>query len=485
MRRRLLALAALGLVFAGPAAPAAVTPAVSASVAVDVSCFGDCGSFVADFARTADGGAGAASASASFEGVHAQTHSSADEAVGALTVDAAASLTVPPGAAGNVNVTPTATIDDTITLSGPATVTVHGAIAADIVSDSSSDYVLGKVLIAGTEAATEEYDGTASGARSFSADVTLPAGTSDFEATLSAHIDLRPSDGETLGASVKQSTMTFAIEVPAGITASSGSGRLPLSAGPATTPSLRIADVDKPEGDSGTTPFSFQIALSGPSASPVTVDYATVDGTAAAPGDYVSASGTVSFAPGQTAKLVAVDVVGDATDEPDETFEVHLSGAAGATIADAAGTGTIRNDDGAAPPPAPCIAVSPATAVEFGTGMLAAPGAPVSIKGDKQISVTNCGATTETILVHATNATGSAASWELTDGDPCAAGKNRFGLSLAISEVSLRVAAADRILVTLGPGQAVTRNVRILMACSGSDGAGQTLTLRLVFTATT
>jgi DNA-binding CsgD family transcriptional regulator len=94
------------------------------------------------------------------------------------------------------------------------------------------------------------------------------------------------------------------------------------------------------------------------------------------------------------------------------------------------------------------------------------------------------GTQSETIVVRGTSATGGGTSWELTDGDPCAAGPNRFGLVLTISEVSLRVGAANRTLVTLAPGGTVTRNVRILMACSGSAGAGSTLTTQLVLTAT-
>jgi hypothetical protein len=84
----------------------------------------------------------------------------------------------------------------------------------------------------------------------------------------------------------------------------------------------------------------------------------------------------------------------------------------------------------------------------------------------------------------ATSATGGGATCELTDGDPCAAGANRLGLILRISGVSLRVGGGNRILATIEPGSTLTRNVRLLMACTGSDGAGKTLTTQLVFTAT-
>ena len=77
----------------------------------------------------------------------------------------------------------------------------------------------------------------------------------------------------------------------------------------------------------------------------MTVAYATANGTATAGSDYVAASGTLTFLAGQTSKTVAVTVNGDAAVEADETFTVNLSGAAGATIADAQGGGTITNDD--------------------------------------------------------------------------------------------------------------------------------------------
>jgi fibronectin-binding autotransporter adhesin len=487
--RRLVVLATFGLVVVaalGPAAPAALAPAVTASVAVDVSCFGPCGTFVADFARNNDGGLGAASASASYEGVHAQAHASANEGTGGLAVDATGSLHVPVGAAGNVNMTPIARIDDTITLSAPATLTVHGTITADIASDSPSDYVLGKVLFAGEEAVTEEYDGTAAGTRPFSALVALPAGTSDFRAELTAHIDLRPSDGQSLAATVKPSTMTFTIDVPDGITVSSGSGRLPLSPGGPSPPSLSITDVAKAEGESGTTPFSFDVTLSGASASPVTVHYATADGTATAPDDYAAASGTLTFAPSDIAKTVTIEVQGDTAPEADETFVVRLTNATGASIADDSGAATIRDDDSGPPPPPAkaCITVSPAATIDFGTGMLSKPGAVVSLAGNQSITVTNCGTQTEAIVVRGTSAGASGTTWDLTEGDPCAAGPGKFGLALSIGELSLRVGTANKTVGTLEPGQTVTRKPRILMACSGSSGAGQTLTTQLIFLAT-
>ena len=104
------------------------------------------------------------------------------------------------------------------------------------------------------------------------------------------------------------------------------------------------------EGNSGTTNAVFTVTLSAASASTVTVDYATANGTATAGSDYTAATGTLSFAAGTTSKTITVPVTGDTTVESTETFVVNLTNAVGATLADAQGVGTITNDDTATPP---------------------------------------------------------------------------------------------------------------------------------------
>ena len=51
---------------------------------------------------------------------------------------------------------------------------------------------------------------------------------------------------------------------------------------------------------------------------PVSVQYATADGTATAPADYTATADTLSFAIGEMSKTFAVPVVGDLVDEPNE-----------------------------------------------------------------------------------------------------------------------------------------------------------------------
>jgi large repetitive protein len=85
------------------------------------------------------------------------------------------------------------------------------------------------------------------------------------------------------------------------------------------------------------------ISLSASSTFPVTVDYATADGTAAAPADYTPATGTVTIAPGQTTATVPVSTLGDALVEPTEAFTLVLSNPTNSTIAQATATVTLTD----------------------------------------------------------------------------------------------------------------------------------------------
>ena len=112
--------------------------------------------------------------------------------------------------------------------------------------------------------------------------------------------------------------------------------------------------------------MGFTITLSKSWTTPVTVNYATSNGSATAGQDYNATSGTITFAPGVTSQVVNVGVVGDATVESNETLAVTLSNPSGATISRSSATGTIVNDD-VAPPPTVSIANSTANEGNSGT----------------------------------------------------------------------------------------------------------------------
>jgi hypothetical protein len=111
-------------------------------------------------------------------------------------------------------------------------------------------------------------------------------------------------------------------------------------------PRITIGNRTVVEGTSGTTGARFFVRLSTVAQKPITVRYATADGTAKAGLDYVARSGEILFSPGQSSRKVVVAVKGDTLAERDERFTVRLSDAVGAKIAIASGTGTITDDDG-------------------------------------------------------------------------------------------------------------------------------------------
>jgi hypothetical protein len=107
------------------------------------------------------------------------------------------------------------------------------------------------------------------------------------------------------------------------------------------------AKVSHPEGNIGTRAFVFTVTLDAPNNAPITVDYATADGTATvADNDYVAASGTLSFGNGVTSKTITVEVNGDVNVETDENFFVNLSNVQGSAVINTTqGQGVIINDD--------------------------------------------------------------------------------------------------------------------------------------------
>ena len=108
---------------------------------------------------------------------------------------------------------------------------------------------------------------------------------------------------------------------------------------------LQINDASLLEGNDGSGLVTFTIALSAPSALPVSVSYSSTGGSAASGTDFTAVSGTVSFAPGETATTIAVEVMGELLHEGDETFFVLLDQPSNGVIIRGSGTGTIRNDD--------------------------------------------------------------------------------------------------------------------------------------------
>ncbi|MGB8167133.1 MAG: Calx-beta domain-containing protein [Chthoniobacteraceae bacterium] len=109
---------------------------------------------------------------------------------------------------------------------------------------------------------------------------------------------------------------------------------------------LTIADASILEGNSGTTGLVFTVTRAGGDLSgTTTVDFATSGGTATPVQDFVAKTGTLTFGPNVTSQTITININGDTSIEPTETFTVNLTNATGGTITDAQALGTIINDD--------------------------------------------------------------------------------------------------------------------------------------------
>jgi len=91
----------------------------------------------------------------------------------------------------------------------------------------------------------------------------------------------------------------------------------------------------------------FTVSLLNQPNATVSVRFATASGTARAGknSDFMSTSGTLNFAPGETFKHIFVTINNDRLIESNEIFYVNLSSPSGTTIQDAQGVGVIQDDD--------------------------------------------------------------------------------------------------------------------------------------------
>ncbi len=111
-------------------------------------------------------------------------------------------------------------------------------------------------------------------------------------------------------------------------------------------PSISVTDATVSEGDTGTKIVEITVQLTRAATTPITVQYATADGTATlADADYVAASNSVTIDAGQTSRKLQFTINADKGVEPDETFVVNFSNPSGGVLADNQAVITITNDD--------------------------------------------------------------------------------------------------------------------------------------------
>jgi len=224
--------------------------------------------------------------------------------------------------------------------------------------------------------------------------ITIPAGSTTGTTTITAVSDSVDEQDETVTVDItgvtnatesgtQQQTVTITDDDP--------------------EPTMSINNPTITEGNSGTVNLTFTVTLSTASGKTVTVNYATADGTATtANSDYVTKSGTITFNPSVTSLDFTVTINGDTANEPNETIFMNLTSPTNATISDAQGSGTIINDDAAAPTVTTVTSISPTSGPTAGgtavtiTGTNLSGATSVTLGGTAATSVTVVNATTIT-----------------------------------------------------------------------------------------
>ena len=248
----------------------------------------------------------------------------------------------------------------TVTLSNPVDATLARARAVGTIQDDDSPPSLS---IGGVTQA----EGNA-GATAFPFTVTLsaPSGkpiTADWvtlATTATPNTDFAAAS-DRLYIAPGQTTASLSVAVLGDVTfepdeqfyvSLSNAANATVAGGPGTAtitnddapPLVRVSDIVVREAAGAAV---FTVTLTGATQETATVSYATADGDARAGGDYTAASGTLTFAPGETSKTVSVPVTNDTTDEPDEAFLLNLTGTTFAFVGDAQGVCIVTDDDSA------------------------------------------------------------------------------------------------------------------------------------------
>lgn len=215
-----------------------------------------------------------------------------------------------------------------------------------------------------TETTEDDY-----GAYVYSRGYRLTSGPTSF-ATIMAY----PTGGQTRLGYFSNPNITLCAGVACGIpdaadNARSLTGTAPSMAGlrpaiaPTSEPTVSIADLQVTEGNAGTVDANFVVSLSAAAPGAVTVNMATMAGSAAPGGDFRHRGASVVIPAGQTSATVAVQVFGDTAVEMDEVFALNITSVTGARVLDGQGVATIRNDE-----PIPDLTIDDVTLDEGNTG---------------------------------------------------------------------------------------------------------------------
>ncbi|QLE57378.1 S-layer family protein [Nostoc sp. TCL26-01] len=229
-------------------------------------------------------------------------------------------------------VTGTITNDDfpSITLAvSPASVTEDGTtnlIYTFTRTGSTTNALTINFGVAGT--ATLNTDYTQTGAASFTATtgtITFAAGASTAILTVNPTADTTVESNETVALTLASGTgytIGTATAVTGTITNDDPSG-ITINLSPGQT---IVEGLTSPQN------AAYTVTLSQASSQVITVQYGTAGVTAIAGSDYTGTTGTLTFNPGETSKVINIPILNDSVNEADETFTFRLTSPTNATL---------------------------------------------------------------------------------------------------------------------------------------------------------
>jgi Ca2+-binding RTX toxin-like protein len=155
--------------------------------------------------------------------------------------------------------------------------------------------------------------------------------------------------GDSIGEPTENFFVNLSAPTNATLADAQGQGLILDNDGAPAGVTMNITNAAVTEGDTGTVNAVVSVTLSAPVATPVTVQFNSVDGTATAGVDYVAVSGTLTFAPGVTTQIITVPVIGDLRNEGNETFFINLSNPTGVPASNTQAQVTIIDNDAGQP----------------------------------------------------------------------------------------------------------------------------------------
>ncbi len=265
------------------------------------------------------------------------------------TTNTALTVTTPQGI-GTINdddAVPTVSIDSVTVDEGD-----NAVFTVSLTNPSSEDITVTFTVDDATAVVTDDYTVPAT------LTVTIPAGDSSASITVATVEDTTNEPQETFevnitGAETDTTNTALTVTTPQGIGTIDDDDPVP-------TVSIDSVTVD--EGDNAV----FTVSLTNPSSEDITVTFTVDDATAVVTDDYtVPATLTVTIPAGDSSASITVATVEDTTNEPQETFEVNITGAetdttnTGLTVTTPQGIGTIDDDD-----PVPTVSIDSVTVDE-------------------------------------------------------------------------------------------------------------------------